>query len=191
MPSTITILPQNTAGGYTLPELARQYHAYGLNVIPVRGKRPARDPHTGRPYEWDRWQAERQTAADRAALPWQQATGIAAVCGDVSGGLMCVDFDKQPDRRALDQFMAALKLPADYPWLVITPGGGYHLWLICPGLVLPNRSGKIDRPGKYGGHIEMRYTGHYALLPPSKHPTGQRYRWAGEAPTQAPKGVIL
>ena len=164
------------------------YHALGFNVIPTdRAKKPlvkwASEPN---------WKNKRQTPDDLAAMPWKRARGIAAVCGAVSGGLAVVDFDKQPNRDAVDRFLVALGLPGDYPWLVKTPGGGWHVWLISPRGDKPageKIDGRWDRPGLAGGHIELRYEGVLAMLPPSLHPNGGRYVFVNGAPDSPPTTV--
>ena len=167
--------------------IARRYHELGLNLIPTADdKRPV---HVGAGrLAWDKWQDARQTAEDLAGLPWGKATGLAAVCGPVSGALVCLDFDGGQDLGPVRAALGALGLPADYGWLVCTPSGAYHVWTICPGLVLPEGKGKLDRPGRAGfEHIELRYHGHYALLPPS---LGGRYQpLAGDLPQEAPAEV--
>ncbi|MCL4833501.1 MAG: bifunctional DNA primase/polymerase [Caldilineaceae bacterium] len=48
--------------------------------------------------------------------------------------------------------------------------------------------GKLDRPGTVAGHVELRYTGHYAALPPSMHPSGNPYEWR-TLPSEEPATV--
>ena len=171
----------------TLQTIAGQYHALGLNLIPTADdKRPAK-VGAGR-LPWDQWQETRQTAEDLAGLPWSAAPGLAAICGPVSGALVCIDFDGGQDPGPVRAVLGALGLPADYAWLVNTPSGAFHVWLRCPGLELPDGKGKIDRPGRGGfAHVELRYTGHYALLPPSLN--GRYSCLAGGLPELAPAEV--
>ena len=171
----------------TLQTIAGQYHALGLNVIPTADdKRPAKVGAGRMP--WDQWQETRQTAEDLAGLPWSAAPGLAAICGPVSGALVCIDFDGGQDLGPVRAVLGALGLPADYAWLVNTPSGAYHVWLRCPGLELPDGKGKIDRPGRGGfAHVEVRFTGHYALLPPSL--SGRYSCLAGNLPELAPAEV--
>ncbi len=149
----------------------RRYHALGFNVIALHGKKPLAawksDPD---------WTQQRQTLTDVDRLNWPKANRIAAVCGSISGDLRCIDFDKQPNRAAVDQFLAALGLPLDYPWCEPTPSGGYHVWLISHNLIAPvdQRGGKVDRAGRLAGHIELRcegvLTNLYLELIPSSPP---------------------
>ena len=180
----------------TLLTIGRRYHALGLNVIPTgQDKRPARvTPDPASPHlAWDKWKTDRQAPADLAGLPWPQAASLAAICGPVSAGLVCLDFDDKEQAHGQElgpvrAVLGALGLPADYGWLVTTPSGGYHVWLTCPDLALPDGKGKLDRPARAGwDHVELRAQGHYALLPSP----GGRYRFlvGGDLPSQAPAMV--
>ena len=175
----------------SLRDVAALYHQMGFNVIPLGAdKAPVEDPRTGRPLSWTRWQNKRQSKEGLKSLPWEGAEGLAAITGEVSGGLACIDFDKQANRSGVDALLAKLALPADYPWVVKTHGG-YHVWALCPGLKLTESGkGSEDRDGVDGGHIELRYERHCATLPPSRHPKGVRYEFiAGELPSDAPATV--
>ena len=180
----------------TLQSLAKHYHGLGLNVIPTADdKRPPETAPDIR-LSWGKWKETRQTADDLAGLPWDRAsnlplglvTGLAAICGPISGALVCIDFDGGQDLGPVRAVLGALGLPAAYGWAVQTPSGGFHVWTRCPGLELPDGKGKVDRPGRGGfAHVELRYTGHYALLPPS---FGGRYSClAGNLPELAPAEV--
>ena len=110
----------------------RRYHALGLNVIPTgQDKRPARvTPDRASPHlAWEKWKTDRQAPADLAGLPWPQAASLAAICGPVSAGLVCLDFDDKEQAHGQElgpvrAVLGALGLPADYGWLVTTPRGG-------------------------------------------------------------------
>jgi hypothetical protein len=178
---------------------AGRLHTLGLNLVAQRSKKPLAawksDPD---------WTTTRQTVADVTRLNWHKANQIALVCGAVSGDLVCMDFDrrdlpyvdKQPDRAALDTFLAGLGLPLDYPWCEQTPRGGWHVWLICHDLTAPDdhKGGKVDRAGLESGHIELRYEGVLTTLyfeslpdgPPATVNAGQLLR-AYELVTVAPE----
>lgn len=167
---------------------ARRYHELGFNLVPTaEDKRPAVDPMGAGRLAWDRWQTERQTTEDFARLPWDNAAGAAAVCGPVSQSLVCLDFDGGTDPAPVRAALATLGVAADYPWTVQTPSGAYHVWVSCPGLELDGNTGRLDRPGRLGfAHVEVRWTGHYAILPPSNRGA---YRFLGEIPTEGPAVV--
>jgi len=208
--------------------LAQQYHASGFNLIPVGGdKRPLRmaagsrlptdDPATeififakSQVLPWGagglRFDVLRQSQKTLLALPWARAKGIAAICGAVSGNMVCVDFDHFSDPPLA--FLEKLKLDTAYPWLYRT-GGGFQAWFHCPDFALPSAN-KLDRraidvplpepvieegiPFINVPHIELRWNGHYAILPPSLHPSGKRYAFLTnpeEPPTQAPSTLNM
>ncbi len=184
--------------------LALKYRGWGFNLVPLGAdKRPV---FTGVSssggllrFRWDDWQATRQTDAHWAQIKkhewWTDVAGLAAVCGPVSGDLLCVDFDTPKGRADLTfplsivrQVAAALGVDGPH-WLVDSPRGGFHLWVRCPGLVA--EKGKYDRPAlgaPDGFHIELRWIGHYTALPGSQHPNGL-YRWHGNEPDGLPPVV--
>ena len=83
----------------------------------------------------------------------------------------------------LETALDKLALPRDYPWSVKTPGGGFHVWLRCPGLDV----GKWEAPFPGSDHIELRGKGHQTLLPTIRHPSGGCYEFAhGSMPTTPP-----
>lgn len=171
----------------TLQTIAGQYHALGVNVIPTADDKKPAKVGAGR-LPWDQWQETRQTAEDLAGLPWSAAPGLAAICGPVSGALVCIDFDGGQDLGPVRAVLGALGLPADYAWTVRTMSGAHHIWVRCPSLELPSGTGKEDRPARAGyDHVELRFTGHYALLPPSM--AGRYSYLAGNLPELAPAEV--
>lgn len=172
--------PQNAARNL---EIARHYHQWG-NVIPLNRKKAPLCKWKSR----TDWTQQRQAAVDVDGMAWHRAKGIALVLGSTANGWRTVDFDKQPDRAALDAFLTALGLPADYPWIVITPGSGFHVHLTCPDL--DPDAAKLDRDGKHGGHIELRARDMLITLPPSRHPSGGRYQHIrGDIPNEPPATV--
>ena len=172
--------------------LACAYHGQGFNVLPLkRDKRPVVE-------EWGTLQTHRQTVEDLTALPWQRVNtaGVGAVVGAVSGDLVCIDADRAPGRHVLDSILGRLGLPRDYAWAVHTPGkgGGWHVWVRCPGLAekgLPSGAPEADFSG--ADHIELRWDEHYTVLPGSAHPEGGSYDWAngnGTAMPAEPPAVV-
>jgi putative DNA primase/helicase len=72
---------------------------------------------------------------------------------------------------------------------VKTPGGGYHVHVLALRLDLGGK-GVLDRKGINGGHIELRYTGHYVNLPPSLHPNGGRYEFVNGVTPSGPPATV-
>src|SRR6478609_10603769 len=70
-------------------DTARRYVAAGLSVIPIRGdgsKRPALG-------SWKQYQSRLPTDDELRRWFVEETTGLAVVCGKVSGGLEVLDFD--------------------------------------------------------------------------------------------------
>jgi len=177
-------------------QLATKYRGYGFNLVPLGSdKRPAM---TGistsggiMRFRWDDWQQTKQTDPLWAQIKkhewWVDVAGLGGVCGPVSGDMVCIDFDKTP-QSSLIAFLNSIGLPVNYSWTVQTPGGGAHVWVRCQGLEI--EKGKEDHPSLDGdGHIELRWTGHYAALPGSIHPSGGIYAWMHGEPTEPPTMV--
>jgi hypothetical protein len=177
-------------------QLAQKYRAFGFNLVPLGpDKRPAETGVSSSGsilhFRWDDWQQTKQSDAHWALIKkhewWVSVGGLGGVCGPVSGDLVCIDFDKTPEASVID-FLNRAELPVDYAWVVRTPGGGAHVWVRCHGLEI--EKGKEDRPALDGaGHIELRWTGHYAALPGSIHPSGGVYAWMHAEPTGEPAVV--
>lgn len=175
-------------------QLADFYHQMGINIVPLGDdKRPVVTgiAPNGRPtrYAWEEWQTMPQSPAlwplIRKPAWWNEVQGIALVCGAVSGNLLLIDFD---DCAPTSEFWQTLGLPDDYAWAYPTPGNGWHVWLTIDAPIDINK-GKIDNPGKQGGKVEIRWTGHYGAAPGSLHPSGTRYAWRAETPTERPATV--
>jgi hypothetical protein len=64
--------------------------------------------------------------------------------------------------------------------VAITGGGGRHLFFAYPCVVVRNAIGLA--PG-----LDVRGDGGYVIAPPSRHETGQLYRWV---PGQSPSDVV-
>ncbi len=176
----------------TITDAIPFFRTFGFNLVPLGGdKRPVQIGTLMR-YHWQEWAKRGQSDEYWYKLPlsvnwWDKVQGLAAICGPVSGGLVCLDFDGLADGEHVADVAEALGLPRAYPWQVRSPGGGYHLWVRCPELEL--EKGKLRQAGVVATAVELRYTGHYVALPPSLHPSGKNYAWIGDALTDAPSAV--
>jgi putative DNA primase/helicase len=159
--------------------IAEQFHASGLNIVPLRldgSKRPS--------ICWQRWTQER--------YPWFQCqhhfrsrgcpSGIGILCGLPSGNLEVIDFDCECStvfpcwsRLVEAKFPGLATLP-----IVETPRGGRHVYYRCETI---DRSRKLaetepDANGRTKVIIETRGQGALVVAPgspPATHPLGKPY----------------
>lgn len=111
-----------------LSETAVNYLSEGLNPIPLRNNK-APMLKQGHPYLYE------LVKEDDIEKLFEKAEKIGIVCGDVSKGFECIDFDGkdgQPIQQIFDQFRndPAVKLILSRYALPIvkTPSGGYHIY---------------------------------------------------------------
>lgn len=166
-------------------DIALRYHGLGFNVLPVGGdKRPSVST-------WDEWQETRQSETDVRTFDWEASTvkGVAGIAGPVSTDFVNVDIDRCPDQAVVANLLDELWLPQDYEWVVKT-GSGFQVWLQCPELSEEMaETGKLVGPYPGCKHVELRWEGHYSVLPPSRHPNGSRYRFLHGRPKERPVRV--
>jgi hypothetical protein len=79
-----------------------------------------------------------------------------------------LDIDGPGGQAALRQLQEAADLRLRGP-LVATGGGGWHYWFAPTGLG--------NRPPRGLAHVDWRGRGGCVLAPPSRHASGQPYRW--------------
>lgn len=183
--------PRLTAADRTrqLREAGNHFHGLGLNVLTIGGGKRPNVP------AWEGYQTIRQTAEIVGALPYDTAYGLAIICGPVSGGVGCLDYDHvDGDRSAfLVRQLDALGLPPDYEWTEETPNGG-HIWVR-----FADDPGAFDRGGKLVGHlvgchhVELRLCDHYTIAPPTRRQDGGVYRFINieGLPVELPAEVAL
>ncbi len=146
---------------------ALDYVRHGWSVFPLvpGGKVPALAGHHGHK------DASREFETVRGW--WQQTpqANIGLPCAP--NGLAVLDIDpRNGGARTLAQVEEELGvLPGTV--MSITGGDGLHLLYRSPEVRLP---GNLDR---FGPGIDIKHNG-YIVAPPSLHPSGYRYRWAGD-----------
>jgi hypothetical protein len=169
---------------------ALAYCDAGLSVLPVArdgSKAPdwTRLPRVGGHATWDPLKEELQSREDvERMFRGERPPGIGVIGGAVSGGLECVDFD----REAESIFPAWCELvEAEAPGLVArlsvarTPKPGFHVRYRCPDVEVPGNTKLAvdpDAPRNDRTLIETRGEGGYALAPgcPADcHETGRPY----------------
>ncbi|WP_407566131.1 bifunctional DNA primase/polymerase [Streptomyces sp. 184] len=176
----------------------------GLPVFPLsRAKQPAvRSPHH---VDWPRvpcrgecgrighgvYDATTDTDAIHtlfAAAPW--ATGYGIACGRPPHHLIGLDLDVKTGTDALGMFESLLAthgivLPPTV--VILTPGGGRHIWLTGrPDHTVPNSVGRLA-PG-----IDVRGAGGYLAGPGSRtlHGTYRLAPRSTRAPAPAPRALL-
>ena len=91
-------------------QLAQQYRAFGFNLVPLgEDKRPVVTGVSSSGglmrFRWDDWQGAAQTDERWVQIKkhewWKEVGGLAAVCGPISGDLLCIDFDTPKGRTDL------------------------------------------------------------------------------------------
>lgn len=147
-------------------DAALAYARRGWSVVPLvpRGKHPL-----------VRWLPHQETRADEAEIRgwferWPEAN-VGVVTGAVSG-LVVLDVD--PQHGGADSLAELERSHGALPRTLeaATGGGGRHLYFRHPGRIVHNKVGLA--PG-----IDLRADGGLIVCPPSIHPSGRRYAWAG------------
>lgn len=163
-------------------QLARKYIGLGFTIVPLGAdKRPVSTgvATNGRRlyFSWEGYADQRPTEKELAAIFshdwWSEVRGVAALAGDVSGGLVVLDGDHAPIETAR-QHLHLLGLPDGYEWFNPSGSGdGWHCYVRCPDWQQDKAAVKRDAIG--GGHVELRWRGSYTALPGSVHPSGNVY----------------
>lgn len=152
----------------------------GLSIIPV-------NPQTKRPLgQWKQFQERIPTSMEVEGWLSDGLQSIAVVCGAVSGGLEILDIDDNsnetpytandfwyPLRDAIGHLIEQYNLPV---WR--TGGNGYQFAYRCEQVDGNLKLAWVPNEAQTHGRsvaIETRGQGGYAVVPPSLHPSGQRY----------------
>jgi len=147
------------------------YVGLGWGVIPIRAR--TKKP----PFAWKVYQGRLPEPDELASWFSDGSTHeLAIICGEVSGGLVVVDFDSMAyyERWAKAHPDLAAKLPT------VRTKRGRHVYF--------RSSHRKTRRLKDGDHEwgEIRAEGAYVLAPPSRHPEGGAYKWLIEPDGELP-----
>jgi len=179
---------------------AQAYVAAGLAVIPIDSNPTKRPPYSLLPVigSWPDGRPRHGWAPFMERLPtqselekwfncWGSRSGIAVVCGQVSGNLEVIDIDSaEYAERWLSRVSAQASGLLDKLVLVQTPRPGLHAYFRCPVIGGSAKVAAIAVPSENGEQvnaetiIETRGEGGYALIPPTPpwcHPTGRTYTY--------------
>lgn len=151
-------------------DLIRKWYDVGANVVPLKDgtKRPIGN--------WKQWQSRRQNEEEFLAFPWEEATGAAVINGP--GRWHSIDIDECDDKSFVDELLDQLNLSPQYQW-VVRSGGGFHIWF--HGAEQSDLTVKeFNSTDPRCKQIELRWAGGYTAIPPSLHPSGDRYTFLNE-----------
>jgi len=149
----------------TLQDAALTFLANGFSLIPVRRdkkKSPALEVLPGR--KWKQFQKE--PATEEQVKEWF-ASGeynIGIICGEVSGNLVVIDFDKPSEFELIKD-----QLPETWIAQSGREGGGYHVYFRSDS---PHPSYRLAEK-----NVEIRAEGNYVVAPPSIHFSGTTYKF--------------
>lgn len=143
----------------------KQYWDYGWSLLPVK-------PEDKRPYTQNWLQYTKQKANFNMVNEWfthLSGAGVGVVTGRVSD-LVVLDVENYCETPINE-------LLSKYPTNLIskTGSGGYHLFYRYP----PNKGRVANRVGLFNG-IDLRADGGFIVLPPTLHPSGNKYEWVQE-----------
>ncbi|MEW6004964.1 MAG: PriCT-2 domain-containing protein [Stygiobacter sp.] len=180
--------------GMQYRDIAKDYYdVFGFNLLPLENKVPK--------INWERWQTEEMLLSDIDGLGWNASiNGIGAISG--INKLRCLDFDKVNDYEVVRKFVTKLGLPSEYQWIVKSGSGkGYHIWFNCDddSYIIKVLSGDksyyklLLKEKDLCEHIELRWKNCQTVLPPSFHPSGNKYEFVNlrgsGLPSQEPLNI--
>ena len=95
-----------------------------------------------------------------------------AVRTGIQSGLVVIDIDPQHGGSGTMRSLIANHSPLERGPVVRTGAGGWHLLFAHPGEPVRNSAGT-----RLGAGIDVRGDGGYVIAPPSRHASGNVYRW--------------
>lgn len=133
------------------------------------------------------WPTRAATDLDAIEAWWRDRPdfNIGVACG-AGSNLAVLDVDGADGEVALVQLEAHHEPLPNFFCMQRTGGGGWQAFFAWP-------SGRIIRNsvGRLGPKLDSRGEGGYVVLPPSLHPSGNRYRWAEDQnPLRCPPGPM-
>lgn len=158
---------------------------FELNVIPLIGKKPASS--------WEKWHTNKQTPDDIKRMNWNtDTTGLGGISG--VNDIRVLDFDKIKDPEQVNKFFVALGLPEKYKWIAKSGSGeGLHCWIKVTGddkllkfLGGEKSNYKIKLKNDFADHLELRWKDCQTALPPSMHPSKNKYEFENGRPDEMP-----
>ncbi|XPV75974.1 MAG: bifunctional DNA primase/polymerase [Desulfovibrio sp.] len=164
----------STVAALSLPQAAMFYAQQNIPVFPCMGKRP---------YVAGGFKSA-TTDVDQVTRWWRQFPN--ANIGSPTGlKSFVLDIDP-PDGDSSLSFLLVHYSSFKDTLVQKTGSGGRHLFFAMPsGVDIRNSASKI------GKGLDIRGTGGYIILPPSVHPSGNRYEWLNELPPVDPPNWLI
>jgi hypothetical protein len=146
--------------------VAADYLARGWPIVLVVGKLP--------PIPWKVFQDRLPTPDELAGWPWHRATGLAVVIGpalwQTNANLWCMEIEARHRDHAEPWLNQEVPEWRSAGLVAESGGGGLHVYA---------ESAAAVRSTRYAWG-EVRGAGNICVLPPSRHPSGRRYRWLAD-----------
>jgi biotin operon repressor len=154
----------------TIDELAGEYVDSGWSVLPVR-------PEEKRPFMTNWLQYTKTRATREMVSNWLNSltgAGVGAVTGKISN-MIVLDVENSCPYRIED-------LLKKYPTQMVarSGSGGYHLFYQYPTSV-----SKVSNRVRIFEGADLRADGGFIVLPPTRHPNGNKYEWVKKGPLGA------
>lgn len=182
---------------------AIRLHGYGANVLSLDGEK------TPILRTWRLWTKKPQDQDDVLIQDWPRAAGVGVVHGINAWRSFDIDWFKGQDgevpTEVVQKMLEVLGLPHDYRWLVRSGSlKGRQIHFRChgelPTSLFPLKRGKDTPKAAYWGtplqdglfdHIELRWHNCQTVVPPSLHPSGNRYEFINGEPDGPPAVVPI
>lgn len=144
------------------------HHGYMAVPIKAGGKSPhiSAWPHV-------RWESEEQVREAFTRWADEGATNVGLLLGVASTGLIDVDMDHPKTVRLRDFFLPPTSMRTGRPGRPLS-----HYWYRVEDMdALPGTRRHKMPDGSVS--VELRTNGSQTVIPPSVHPSGEKYRWEG------------
>ena len=147
---------------------ARYYAGLGWHVFPLVAG-------TKSPFKGSKGSSEATTELAQVDAWWSANPDANIGTRPSAGGLYVYDVDPRNGGAESHAALQAQHGPIGSLLKVLSPGGGFHNYFAAP---TRDDASYSSQPA---AGIDGKYNG-YAVLPPSRHPNGGLYAWAGDLP---------
>ena len=190
------------------------YRIMGMNITQMKWKESFKNLKSFKePIDsnWEKYKICEQPLSYILGLNWDDSSGIGLILGYNDFRALDVDdcdsfslkllYPEDGLDGLINDFLRALGLPLDYPWVVKSGSGeGFHIIFKCEDSPATKSIDSIsfEHNDKYGGtnykhfgRIELRWKDHL-VLPPSIHASGGKYAFRNlNMPHEEPLGLRL